>query len=405
MIEIKKNRKFDDLVSLSAFSIAHFAVDFCCAFLLFRLYSIGAVPEGNVWRFFLVYNALAFGLEVFIGPLFRLRTAWVCSAFGCALLALGLGLGSYVEWNVERINDVYQQASSAGFFSDSDGASNILGIKKLISWSLVAYVLAGIGNAFFHVGGGIDALTRNIGKYWRGGVFISTGAVGLGLGTFCGRENVFSFTELLALLVVIAILIWYGGNVRRVIGEQQENTHEVYKERFQEKWVALVLFLALSVVGVRSFVGFVVSEISANVTTFTVDPLIIAFASFVGKFVGGFCADLFGAKKVVTLAGLAAIPMLCFIDSSHAFLVGIVLLNMSTAISLLVCAKACVGRVGFAFGLTTLALLAGYLLYDIIGNFAWCTKLDAIRYAVALLLVISTISLFVCLWLQRTKQV
>lgn len=58
-----KNTVVSDIASLGSFSFAHFVVDFCCAFLLFRLYTVGSVSHDEVGLYFLIYNALAFGLE------------------------------------------------------------------------------------------------------------------------------------------------------------------------------------------------------------------------------------------------------------------------------------------------------------------------------------------------------
>ncbi|MBP5622785.1 MAG: hypothetical protein J6X44_12300, partial [Thermoguttaceae bacterium] len=118
--------------------------------------------------------------------------------------------------------------------------------------------------------------------------------------------------------------------------------------------------MAITVVLSRSFVGF----IAPRLVDFNLEPqtilLGIAGASFAGKFIGGFCADWLGARRTGTIALLMAIPCLCFPKSLSFFLIGIFLLNSTTAVTLVSAAQACVGRVGFAFGLTTLALLCGY---------------------------------------------
>lgn len=377
---IKNHFFWNDYTSLLAFATAHFAVDFCCAFLLFRLLSIGSVSDVQAWGFFLTYNALAFGLEIFIGPFFNSRTARVCSCLGCATLAIGLGLGAYVEDLVLSINAVFQQTSIENVSTGIGGDIGLsLNVKKLADFSLLAFVLAGVGNAFFHVGGGIDSLSRNVGKYWRGGTFISTGALGLAWGGIAGREKILPFTAVLGGLAVITVILWICGKNEKRMGvdrfhdlqcmnaskNDSDGPIDTSFEFFYGKtWFLVPLNAVLFVIFVRSFVGFEGPEIFSE-RSLRISPLLIAYASFLGKFVGGFCADLWGGLRVGFFALLGTVPTLCWGDSVWIFLLGIVLLNVSTAITLLSAAKSCAGNIGFAFGLTTLALLGGYLLFDL----------------------------------------
>ena len=48
---------------------------------------------------------------------------------------------------------------------------------------MIACIIAGIGNALFHVGGGIDVLNISEKKASLSGIFVSTGAMGIFLGS------------------------------------------------------------------------------------------------------------------------------------------------------------------------------------------------------------------------------
>src|SRR5699024_9872855 len=56
----------------------------------------------------------------------------------------------------------------------------------LVPLALPAAVVAGVGNALFHLGGGIDVLNAGERKAAALGVFVSPGAVGLYVGTLWG---------------------------------------------------------------------------------------------------------------------------------------------------------------------------------------------------------------------------
>ena len=85
---------FADLRSLFVFAISHFVVDFVCAFLLFRLTALGAIPDDKIVWTYTLYNLLAFGLEIGIGVCFSERSARLASALGCVLLMSGVLLAS-----------------------------------------------------------------------------------------------------------------------------------------------------------------------------------------------------------------------------------------------------------------------------------------------------------------------
>ena len=366
-------------------------MDFSCAFLLFRLVRIGAISADHVVFTFLLYNCLAFGLEFLIGLFFNPRTARFAAFCGEILLIIGLCLG------VAIANDFH---FNGGIFGSSPIVSFFSAVKKCVCGGIPTFacVLVGVGNAFFHVGGGIDTLTRNRGKNWRSGVFISTGALGLALGMRYGDSPELggTFASLLFLTTVIATAIWF---ICKRTDFDLEPCYEkkrkvVFSENAVDKESYWGLIAILFVVFSRSIVGFAAPEIW-NVRDLPEFPGIsLAVAAFLGKFFGGFGAEFSNARFCGVFAAIAAIPLLCLTSNPILFWVGVLLLNSTTAITLTSAARICGNFVGFAFGLTTLALLGGYFVYDWM---AWLLEyhdcLASINSALIALMVFSGIAL------------
>ena len=193
---------------LMLYSLAHFWVDLSCAFLAFRFLSGSA----DFLLCLLLYNFCAFALQMPLG-------LWADSLDRNGMLAAaGCGL------------------TAAAF---------------LLPASLVAAVVAGVGNALFHLGGGIDVLNASGEKAAALGVFVSPGAVGLYVGTLWGGEAAVS-----ALLPPAGLLALGGGILllcRRTFGSLRSGNAPVEAEPAGGSWLPLVpLFL---VVVLRSWMG------------------------------------------------------------------------------------------------------------------------------------------------------
>ena len=294
---------------LALYSLAHFWVDLSCAFLAFRFLS--AAPEFTLCL--LLYNFCAFALQMPLG-------LWADSLDRNGMLAAaGCGL------------------TAAAF---------------LLPVSLVAAVVAGVGNALFHLGGGIDVLNASGEKATALGIFVSPGAVGLYVGTLWGGEAAVS-----ALLPPAGLLALGGGILllcRRTFGSLRSGNAPVEAEPAGGSWLPLVpLFL---VVILRSWMGLGQSFPWKAAWGL---PLVLALA--LGKAAGGFLMDAVGPRRAAGWSlGLAAALYLL----SGAPLPGILavfLFNMTMPMTLWAAAILLPGVKGFGFGLLTFALFAGYL--------------------------------------------
>lgn len=294
---------------LALYSLTHFWVDLSCAFLAFRFLSGSA----DFLLCLLLYNFCAFALQMPLGLWADgLDRNGVVAAAGCGLTA-------------------------AAF---------------LVPVPLAAAVIAGVGNALFHLGGGIDVLNTSGKRAAALGVFVSPGAVGLYVGTFWGGGTAIS-----ALLPPAGLLILGGGILllcRRTMGSLRSGNAPVETEPVGGSWLPLIpLFL---VVVLRSWMG-----LGQSFSWKAEWSLSLVAALALGKAAGGFLMDAVGPRRAAGWSlGLAAVLYL-FSGDPIPGIFAVFLFNMTMPMTLWAAAKILPGAKGFGFGLLTFALFLGYL--------------------------------------------
>ncbi len=296
------------------YAAVHFLVDMSCALLL-----LGRIcPNWDPVTAVLLYNFYAFAGQMPIGLLAdRLGRCHLFAAFGCLLALAG--------W--------------------------------IFPPGLASVTTAGLGNAAFHVGGGLYAL--NAGGHRAGplGLFVSPGAFGV----YFGSRFAFSIPAqpvclLLAAAAVVLALTCQGA----------ENAPLLPPAGDIWLWVGAICLLA--VVVLRSFLGLAADlpwkagldpADSFPWKTLLGPASVCAVAG--GKAAGGYLADRFGLMPTaVASLGLAA---LCFLGGSHpaAGLAALFLFNMTMPLTLWAMASLLPGLKGFSFGLLTFGLFLGFL--------------------------------------------
>ena len=129
---------------IGIYSLIHFIVDLACAVLVTNLVTSKMGIGNGLFISIIIYNFFAFAMQLPIGIIAdKINKNAICSAIGCLIVALGFCFANY---------------------------------------GIIACLIAGIGNAMFHVGGGIDVLNISNRKATPSGIFISTGAMGIFLG-------------------------------------------------------------------------------------------------------------------------------------------------------------------------------------------------------------------------------
>ena len=151
------------------YSVIHFIVDLACAILCANLVTYKLGQDANLFVAIILYNFFAFAMQLPIGIIAdKVNKNAICSAIGCLLVA-----------------------SSFGFFD----------------YGIIACAIAGLGNAMFHVGGGIDVLNISNEKAMPSGIFVSTGAMGIFLGTKFAALGFARLYVIILTLVIVGILL------------------------------------------------------------------------------------------------------------------------------------------------------------------------------------------------------
>lgn len=314
------------------YSLVHALVDFACATLLtlWVTTQYGARP-GILLISFIAYNFFAFAMQLPIGILADILDCnALVSAAGCLTVALAYALSP-------------------------------LGV--------LAAVVAGIGNAMFHIGGGIDVLNISDHKATLPGIFVATGAMGLFLGSNAARFHVsgisISFLDsdgkvlsaavILMLILAAAALVWL---YKKAKGEFGIRNAEVIFRRMAKPEVYIAWCMLITIL-IRGCIGLVMNYEWKN--SFTAG-LITVSAVVLGKMLGGIAGDRFGWRRVTVGSLLVAAVLFVFsFDSMVCGVAAILLFNMSMPITLTALANRFEANKGMAFGMTTVALFIGAL--------------------------------------------
>ena len=311
-----------------AYSVAHFLVDFACAFLMFRF--IAGTREG--YTYVLLYNFCAF--------------------------AAGMPLGVIAD----NINKNYLFAIVGLVLA---GAA-----YGFVQVPLATVLVIGTGNTMFHIGGGIDVLNVSKKKLSALGVFVSPGAFGVYFGAILGRgEGMYAlYFPVMLLAAVIMIYIVYKsqkGSYPKNAAFSLGNTGSGNagsgntgpgNAAFGKFLIAAACFFL--VVCLRSFVGLALEFPWRGLGNWGV---MLICAVVLGKVAGGFAADKFGVFKTSLLSLGPAALLFLLSQVPVAGVAALLLFNMTMPVTLWAMAKLFPGAKGFSFGLLMFALFLGFL--------------------------------------------
>ncbi|MFT4305164.1 MAG: MFS transporter [Candidatus Woesearchaeota archaeon] len=306
---------------ISLYSLGHFYIDFICSFVLSLLIFKNPNNLTTIGILIFIYNIIAFGSQPFFGLIIDIYKKVKHGAIiGLIITTLGLF-----------------------FFFDP----------------IIATILISIGNAIYHVAGGIVALNIEPSKAKYPGIYVAPGAIGLFLGGLLGYFQIkpFIFIFIGTILTLFLIIFILKLPVPKI------NNYKAKKI----KLIGIVLFLLLISVSMRALVSF---SLDLNWKGIFILGLILTLAIALGKFVGGFLADKYGFMNV-GLIGLIISALLLVFFQNIPFLVfiGAFSFNLVMPITLTAVAESIPNFKGVAFGLTTLALIIGYLLFFLFKNY------------------------------------
>lgn len=279
------------------YALLHFLVDGVCAWAM--LGRLRWEPGG-----ILIYNFCAFALQLPLGAVLdRLggrRTPLVFAGAGCVLTVLG---------------------------------------------ALVHPAVLGLGNAAFHVGGGVDVIRADCRRGLRGqalGIFVAPGALGLFLGGLLAGRMPWLLPAAAAGMALLLLPLRSPGEISTVPSQKSP----------------LCLAPAcFAVVVLRSFVGFqVVFPWKTGALAFAVVSAVV-----LGKMAGGILAARFGVKGVTRCSLLLAAVCYAWGSIPVFGLLALLCFNMTMPLTLYELWRRFPAYPGSVFGGLTLALFLGFL--------------------------------------------
>ncbi|MBQ9245104.1 hypothetical protein IJ182_02425 [bacterium] len=296
--------------TVSLYGIIHALIDATCIMVLYSCITYNDLEYS--FALIVFYNIIAFGMQSIIGDIFdRIKKPKLSAIIGCILTAL-----SAVLWKNP----------------------------------IITVLCASFGNAFFHVGGGIICLKLGKQNSTIPGMYVAPGALGLFLGMLAAKNSWCS-------PLVFSIVLFFAS---AIIYINKYNICEIQKiKTLQYNKFILILTFLLGAIAIRSFVGLSISlPWKENILFVT----LLTLAVVAGKFFGGIIADKFGWIKVTVIALLISSPLIAFgINSPILYIIGIFFFNFTMPVTLTAIANILPDREGYAFGLTTLALILGAL--------------------------------------------
>ena len=323
---------------VTAYAIAHFAVDAACAFLF-----LGVIIRfsGNIILDMLLYNGFAFVLQAPFGLIIDKKlNPKLASILGLIFIAT-----AFLFWN------------------------NIF----------IALVLIGAGNALYHVGGGSLILSLKKNKATFSGIYVAPGGIGLVLGTFLSQSNIGLYLFLIPLILLVLSVVLY-------FVKTPDFTRKIERESISNYGILLIVLIMIPIV-VRSLIGLSI-EFPWKENQSLYLTLITAIA--LGKVFGGVLADKFGLMKVGVGALLVSAPLLAFFPVVPILgILGGFVLNFTMPVTLIAIFNIIPKYKGLTFGLTTVALFIGSIPI-IIGYDTWL-KNELIVFTFILISAISFI--------------
>jgi len=333
--------KFTLFSNLAILGTAHFLTDLICAALLFWAFTAKVASIQDLAFLFVIYNILAFGLQLPFGYLCdKIKKPKEFAILGLILTAL------------------------AGMLT----LSNIY----------LAVLFAGIGNALFHIGAGTIALNLTPKKATAPGIFVAPGALGLLCGTLIGKAGLFN------------PIIFFGASVLLIATIYELKLPKInysVSKKNKSNLTELLIILLLIVICARSIIGF------AFIFPWKIDLtllFVLTIGVVLGKAFGGILGDKFGWNKIGVGGLLVSIPLLYF-GPQNAILgiIGMFLFNFTMPITLVALSNLLPEKPATAFGLTCMALIIGALpFYSDLSSFLKNKELGVV------IILISAIVLF-----------
>ena len=314
--------------TMGIYSICHFLVDFLsCIFVLgvvpnYCFNSENVFMENIYIAEVIMYNFFAFAFQVPLGRIMdRLKLYKYVGIIGFCIIGI-----CYV-W----------------------GPANPILLASLV----------GIGNALFHLEGGVNAFEQSKGTAFLNGLFVAPGAMGIFLGTAFYNKIAPTYWPIIMVFAAIALLTVVQNKELPYITEEQEKI-EKEGSKFNWKSIAIIATLIGVSIIVRSIGG---SAIQYGWKKGLLIGILYTILVVLGKMFGGFIADRVGLKKTAIIAlSLACVSLIAGFTIPFFGYIGIFLFNVPMSITLLLLEKCNTKNLAMMVGLNTFFLFIGYLI-------------------------------------------
>lgn len=298
------------------YSMIHCIVDMACAILIAGILTPALTGTNSLVIAIFLYNLFAFAFQLPFGILAdKINKNALISAIGCVFVIIAYCVNSF---------------------------------------GILACIIAGIGNALFHVGGGIDVLNISDKKATLPGIYVATGALGLYIGSKSIYLGIDKFYIIAIILAISAVsLFWLYKQVK----EKYKTNNEVPEFKDIPSKEQIIMYCLLITICIRGYLGLILNfEWKSNF----IIGLIVVSAVVLGKILGGVIGDKFGWKITSTLSLIfSAILFIFAFDNMICGIVAILLFNMTMPITLTALSNMFYKNKGMAFGMTTIALFIG----------------------------------------------
>lgn len=300
------------------YSVLHMLVDGVCAFAMFGTF----LEQEQGYFYVLIYNFCAFALQMPLGAMLDL---------------LHVKSGKHLSF-----------------------AAAAMGVALTLVGAVTHPAILGIGNALFHVGGGVGTIREDERRGWRGrglGVFVAPGALGLYLGMLLAQNGagvgwLYSAGGFMAIVCVGTVCrLWHDG--KRLAPADAPAVQGVLSGNAILLTACLFLVVAL-----RSYIGMAVT-FPWKITTSA--AVLSTLAIVFGKVAGGFLAAQLGCLRTALVSLLPAAVLYLFSGFMPAGVAAQFLFNMTMPVTLYLLIRRLPQLPGFSFGLLTFGLFLGFL--------------------------------------------
>ncbi len=310
------NREFAGIQEGIRYFLIHLSLEFVCYYFLMHVFS----EIYQIWMIYLAYDVFAFAFQSVIGKYFDQNGKGHPGIIGYIMCGTAVTIG-----------------------------------LRYTSLVIPCMVIMAIGNGFVHISGAIVTLKASKGGLTSVAIFVGGGAVGVFLGKNFSDKNLI---WLIVVITLIAIKVMKMKDKKWFEDTSEDNNVTLY-DYVIGKHAFFSIVLMFFVIVIRSYMGYGI-PMYWNQSILT--QFILCIALCVGKAVGGVFSDIFGAKKVAMISTILSFPLV-LLGGNHMVIsiLGIMLFSMTMSITLGAIVSILPGAYGFAFGITTFALLIGSL--------------------------------------------